>query len=99
LGATWYLARALSMDPDQVLQWKESKVATWVAVARDTDRSEALLRAVVTSYAVWDPKRVPELLEEHAPTTRADIKRALEQAERVSHMRLVAAPDDFGRIG
>ena len=85
----WNAAVKLRLDPDVVLEWRESKLALWTVVADGHQRQELLAEMVALSHAVWNPKALSALLgERRAPMTKDEVRAALERAERVGEMRM-----------
>lgn len=89
LGVVWSLAVDLGIDPDRVLDWRESKAAMWAAVAGDHQRRRLLREMVLTSHAIWDPAKLPEFLDEDTEKRKDDdAARALAVSERVAGMTM-----------
>lgn len=85
LRGTWAIARALGVDPNVVLRWRESKFWLWLAVHHDELRREGLVTACGTSAAVWHPKSLTGLFGAGArPPTREDARAAIAKAEAIA---------------
>lgn len=93
LSAVRLVAHEFGLDPNVVLDWRESVLSMWTTVVTQDRRREALVDAVVLSHAVWAPKELPRLLEERRPAmSKQDAQAAIERAKEIGRMQL--APEE-----
>lgn len=83
------MATKLGLDPDTVLEWRESKLLMWSGVADIFRRQELLVEMAALTVAVWDPKSLPKVLgQRRAPMSQEEKTRALAVAEKVQRIRM-----------
>lgn len=89
LEVAWLLSTSLKRDPDDILDWRASKVALWAEVADRQRRTFLHEEMVLLSHAVWAPDKLGHLLgdvetAEAKSVTAAD---AIAKAEKIIRMR------------